>query len=1173
MKFDGFIGASYQLPAVQADSERCVNLYPEAVASEGGDKAQAFILVRTPGRKLLQTVGSGRGRGAFAIDGRAFVVVGSGFYELLSPQTSVLRGTIAATATPVSIKSNTVQIVLIADGLGWLFTLSNNTFAPISAAGFPTSALGLASIDTYFLTANQNSTKISPSALLDGAAWAAADAFATQQPDALAGLEESHGYLWAFGSQNTTPFQDTGALTNTFQRVPGAVINIGLASTWAIASADNTLFWLGRSAHGTAMVYRADGLLPSRVSNHALEAALQRYPTVADATAYAYQEAGHTFVRFDFPAGNATWVYDVATRLWHERARWNGLTYSADRARFYCQCFGMHLVLDHASGAVYQQSLLYADDAGEPLRWLRAAPHIESEQRFLFYSSLELAMQKGGGVPYTSSPTPVANMLMNAQGLVVNAYNNLAGRGDYFDQASGTSEGQFLYALGMFDAYAATGNPGALANAQLAISNLFATLYRGGAIPAQVDATHIFAPHWLFCVKNSFATAQIWYSDSFTFSGGAGVVPETRGPVRYIFQVTSVGATLLWDNPYAPLTSGTAYVIANTSYTAGVGTTVTLTTPFSGALRVIYSTQTGPTIVPGTPYEAWPDWRELNAGEIDSACDTYSWAYRMYLRAAELVGGSWADAARATLEQAAIVFDVNDARDWLKLAYTLNPFSDGSRFAFNSRATPASITCDSTGQVLLQIAAGAGETQYGNANINDFYSPGDSTTVTIGATAAVTVSLYIDPTQTYVPANRYSATLPLSGNGLQALTLTAADFRNPAGDAIPAGTTVYTFGISDSEAAAHTVTLGRVRQLPHRNIQYYPGALPFTANFLGQPATLIDWRGPAYVGYQSPWMWKRIGNEAGAANSVQMMADAALAWHAQTGQPDYGPFAPVFYFDRSDAVQYGPPNTFGWNGPDPNTKWAGYQYRPLAELAECWSICSGSEPYFALARDVTDQFLDYIDAHWSDATAGPPTDYPPAGPGEVNYPEPHFVALILRAVLFMDETRRPAQTGPLRPTYASLLAKALTFWTYWYRADGPMAGTFSSDADNRSWFGFWHGEILRTLAKLYTWALVNRDDATVSSVTTWMIGMIGFAQQSVAPAAGGTVKLRWSNDAGSTWSNPHTASSGAAGQYGQRVIWRRLGRGRNRVYEVSGSDPVPQLALLAAEIDVHKGTS
>jgi len=64
------------------------------------------------------------------------------------------------------------------------------------------------------------------------------------------------------------------------------------------------------------------------------------------------------------------------------------------------------------------------------------------------------------------------------------------------------------------------------------------------------------------------------------------------------------------------------------------------------------------------------------------------------------------------------------------------------------------------------------------------------------------------------------------------------------------------------------------------------------------------------------------------------------------------------------------------------------------------------------------------------------------------------------------------------------------------------------------------------------------------------------------------VMLRWSDDGGHTWSNEHWRSMGKRGEYGFRTIWRRLGmttKLRDRVYEVSGTDPV-KIAIMGAEL-------
>lgn len=74
------------------------------------------------------------------------------------------------------------------------------------------------------------------------------------------------------------------------------------------------------------------------------------------------------------------------------------------------------------------------------------------------------------------------------------------------------------------------------------------------------------------------------------------------------------------------------------------------------------------------------------------------------------------------------------------------------------------------------------------------------------------------------------------------------------------------------------------------------------------------------------------------------------------------------------------------------------------------------------------------------------------------------------------------------------------------------------------------------------------------------------AEQIVTSAP--QVMLRWSDDGGHTWSNEHWKSMGRIGQFGHRTIWRRLGmtmKIRDRVYEVSGTDPV-KIAITGAEL-------
>jgi hypothetical protein len=63
-----------------------------------------------------------------------------------------------------------------------------------------------------------------------------------------------------------------------------------------------------------------------------------------------------------------------------------------------------------------------------------------------------------------------------------------------------------------------------------------------------------------------------------------------------------------------------------------------------------------------------------------------------------------------------------------------------------------------------------------------------------------------------------------------------------------------------------------------------------------------------------------------------------------------------------------------------------------------------------------------------------------------------------------------------------------------------------------------------------------------------------------------TIMFRYSNDGGHTWSSTQYPSIGAMGQWGTQTYSWRLGMARDRVYEVSGSDPC-KTALVNAYVD------
>jgi hypothetical protein len=66
------------------------------------------------------------------------------------------------------------------------------------------------------------------------------------------------------------------------------------------------------------------------------------------------------------------------------------------------------------------------------------------------------------------------------------------------------------------------------------------------------------------------------------------------------------------------------------------------------------------------------------------------------------------------------------------------------------------------------------------------------------------------------------------------------------------------------------------------------------------------------------------------------------------------------------------------------------------------------------------------------------------------------------------------------------------------------------------------------------------------------------------------VELRISRDGGKTFFSAGTRSAGKQGEYRKRVRWTRLGSGRDNVFEIVCSDPIPW-RIIAADLQVKPG--
>jgi len=394
-----FIGPSYDVEALSFDCQRSINLYP--ILSESGTSKSVAALRKCPGLDLFATAPTGPHRGSISsTSGRAFFVAAQYFVELNQDGTTTTRGTLNTQSGRVSIAENNTQIMVVDGTDGWILTKSSNAWAQIVDADFPTTSY-VTHQDGYFIAVEDGTQNFWISALGDGSSWTALD-FTTVEssPDNLVAVISDHGNLWCFGNRSCEVYQNTGAASFPFERIPGAIIQTGCEAPFTIAKFDNSIAWLGTDEQGQGVVWIADGYQPKRISTAAIEKKIATVANFTTAYAFVYHEQGHLFYCLQINGLDTTLCYDASTQLWHERMSMNTETDSMELHKTSCLVFFNKRIYigDRSNENIYQMSLSFYDDAGTSMVWKRVSPHLSDEKRLLSYQSFELDMEVGRGL-------------------------------------------------------------------------------------------------------------------------------------------------------------------------------------------------------------------------------------------------------------------------------------------------------------------------------------------------------------------------------------------------------------------------------------------------------------------------------------------------------------------------------------------------------------------------------------------------------------------------------------------------------------------------------------------------------------------------------------------------------------------------------------------------------
>lgn len=383
---------SSETESSNVSSQRAVNMYAE---KQPPDSKTDVAVFNSPGVADFAELGNGPIRGMIAPnDETLYVVSDTLLYSVDSDGAANVLGGSVDGSDPVSMDSNGDQVAIVNGTQGYIYDTSAG-FRVISDGDFH-SANTTTFMDSFFIFDWAGTSKFFMSDSLDGSAYDGLNfASAEAKPDNVLAVKSYQQRLNVLGHKSIEPWSNVGAANFPFQRIPGGLIERGIIGSRAVTTEDNSLFILGNDR----IAYRITGITLQRISAHSQESIWQNYATVEDVLTMAHTFDGHKFIVYTFPTEAATWIYDIASGLWHERASWDLNNTPLGRWRANCteEAFNKTLIGDAFSGKIGYLSHSTFTEFGNTMQAEMVSPPIHANGEWFTIPRFQIDLEAGVG--------------------------------------------------------------------------------------------------------------------------------------------------------------------------------------------------------------------------------------------------------------------------------------------------------------------------------------------------------------------------------------------------------------------------------------------------------------------------------------------------------------------------------------------------------------------------------------------------------------------------------------------------------------------------------------------------------------------------------------------------------------------------------------------------------
>jgi hypothetical protein len=404
----------YVSDALPISAQQAVNWYPNVPQS---DTVTPDNLFNTPGLEQLATVGDiTTTRGSHVMAGIAYFVIGTALVRLnrvvvggVDTFTTDTLGTVPG-VDRVFMADNGTQLVIVAppDSIttGKSFTfIEPSTFAEITDANFDGPAGSVVFVDGFFVFHKDSSKKFINSALNDargapsGTAYDALDfSSAEADPDDIEGQIVYRNQLYEIGTQTIEIFRNIGRAPSPFQRIAGAVVDVGTRSPQTLVLFGGSIAMVGSGVNESPAVWMVAGGNKRKISTTAIDNELSKLTDteLSNLFSWVYAESGAFFMGITLP--NTCFVFDLINQRWHERQSVDGTSDTQYRVASMITAYGRVVVGDLQDGRIGAINEDLFTEYGVLVRRFVTSKPFDNLGEPLHVASVEAVVESGVGL-------------------------------------------------------------------------------------------------------------------------------------------------------------------------------------------------------------------------------------------------------------------------------------------------------------------------------------------------------------------------------------------------------------------------------------------------------------------------------------------------------------------------------------------------------------------------------------------------------------------------------------------------------------------------------------------------------------------------------------------------------------------------------------------------------